>query len=123
VQFSTTGNHTPYRPLRLFLRKNIIFWKYAAKYETGASQEICSTRISSDAYKKVQSFAIKARCLFVYMDFSRSDMIVTAKDAYILETNTIPGMTEHSLFPLAARTTGLSFSKLLDRLIDLAFED
>jgi len=50
-------------------------------------------------------------------------MIVTDKDVYILETNTIPGMTENSIFPLAARTAGLSFPELLDRLIELAFED
>ncbi|MCD6265285.1 MAG: D-alanine--D-alanine ligase [Deltaproteobacteria bacterium] len=99
------------------------FFSYTAKYETGASQEICPAQISSDVYKKIQDFAIKAHCLLGCRSFSRSDMIVTAKDVYILETNTIPGMTENSIFPLAARTAGLSFSKLLDRLIELAFED
>ena len=96
---------------------------YTAKYEPGASQEICPAQISSDAYEKVQSFAIEAHCLLGCRGFSRSDMIVTPQDVYILETNTIPGMTENSLFPLAARTAGLSFRSLLDRLIELAFED
>jgi D-alanine-D-alanine ligase len=49
-------------------------------------------------------------------------MIVKDKKAYLLETNTVPGMTEQSLFPLAARAAGLSFSQLLDQLIALSFE-
>jgi len=40
-----------------------------------------------------------------------------------LETNTIPGMTETSLFPLAARAAGMSLSDLLDRMIDLSLEE
>ncbi|MBW2217042.1 MAG: D-alanine--D-alanine ligase, partial [Deltaproteobacteria bacterium] len=54
--------------------------------------------------------------------WSRTDMIVKNKNVYLLETNTVPGMTENSLFPLAARTAGISFSELLDRLIALSFE-
>jgi D-alanine-D-alanine ligase len=54
--------------------------------------------------------------------WSRSDMIIRNEEIYLLETNTLPGMTENSLFPLAARKAGLSFSDLLDRLIDLSLE-
>jgi D-alanine-D-alanine ligase len=50
-------------------------------------------------------------------------MIVQHNDIFVLETNTIPGMTPVSLFPLAARQAGLSFEDLLDRLILLALED
>jgi D-alanine-D-alanine ligase len=49
-------------------------------------------------------------------------MIVDGEDIYVLETNTIPGMTETSLVPLAAKTAGLSLSQLLDRLIQLSLE-
>jgi D-alanine-D-alanine ligase len=49
-------------------------------------------------------------------------MIIQDESAILLETNTIPGMTENSLFPLAARTAGLSFPELLDKLIGLSFE-
>ena len=49
-------------------------------------------------------------------------MIVWGQKVYVLETNTIPGMTETSLVPLAAKTAGLSLSQLLDRLIDLSLE-
>ena len=125
VSCAVLGNREPEAlpVVEIIPQEKYRFFSYTAKYEPGASQEICPAQISSDTYKKVQSFAIKAHCLLGCRNFSRSDMIVTAKDVYILETNTIPGMTENSIFPLAARTAGLSFSKLLDRLIELAFED
>jgi D-alanine-D-alanine ligase len=125
VSCGVLGNREPEAlpVIEIIPQEKYRFFSYAAKYEPGASQEICPAKISSDAYKKVQSYAIKAHCLLGCRGFSRSDMIVTAQDVYILETNTIPGMTENSLFPLAARTAGLSFCNLLDRLIELAFED
>jgi D-alanine-D-alanine ligase len=49
-------------------------------------------------------------------------MIVRKEEICVLETNTIPGMTENSLFPLAARAAGVSFPELLDRLIGLSLE-
>jgi D-alanine-D-alanine ligase len=49
-------------------------------------------------------------------------MIVCGDEVYLLETNTIPGMTPTSLLPQAAAVAGLSFPALLDRLIDLALE-
>ena len=49
-------------------------------------------------------------------------MIIRDEKIYLLETNTIPGMTENSLFPLAARAAGLSLSELLDELITLSLE-
>ena len=49
-------------------------------------------------------------------------MILSGSDLYLLETNTIPGMTATSLFPQAAAGAGIGFSELLDRLIELAME-
>lgn len=49
-------------------------------------------------------------------------MIIDGEEIYILETNTIPGMTQTSLFPQAAAVAGISFSNLLDKLIELALE-
>ncbi|HJX33618.1 MAG TPA: hypothetical protein VJ373_00445, partial [Desulfatiglandales bacterium] len=52
--------------------------------------------------------------------WSRIDMILKGEDVYILEINTIPGMTDNSLVPLAAKAAGISLSQLLDRLIELS---
>ncbi len=125
VSCAVVGNREPEAlpVVEIIPKKEYRFFSYTAKYEPGASQEICPAKISSDVYKKIQDFATKAHRLLGCRGFSRSDMIVNGKDVYILETNTIPGMTENSIFPLAARTAGLSFSTLLNRLIGLAFED
>jgi len=55
-------------------------------------------------------------------DYSRTDMMLADGEIYVLETNTIPGMTTTSLLPLAAKTTGISFNQLLDKLIELSLE-
>ena len=49
-------------------------------------------------------------------------MMLAGRDLFVLETNTIPGMTATSLFPQAAQTAGISYSDLLDRLIELGIE-
>jgi D-alanine-D-alanine ligase len=99
------------------------FFNYTAKYVPGACQEICPARLPADVYGKVQEFAMRAHCVLGCRHLSRTDMIVADRDVYVLETNTIPGMTENSLFPLAARTAGISFPSLMDRLIELALEE
>jgi len=99
------------------------FFNYTAKYVPGASQEICPARLPVDIYGKVQEYAILAHRVLGCRHLSRTDMIVADRDVYVLETNTIPGMTENSLFPLAARTAGISMSRLMDRLIELALAD
>ncbi|UCH01121.1 MAG: D-alanine--D-alanine ligase [Deltaproteobacteria bacterium] len=125
VSCSVLGNRQPEAlpVVEIIPNKEYQFFSYTAKYLPGASNEICPAPLPSDICEKAQSTAIKAHCLLRCRNYSRSDMIAADKDVYILETNTIPGMTENSIFPLAARTAGLSFSRLLDRLIELAFED
>ena len=54
--------------------------------------------------------------------YSRTDMKIRDGEIYVLETNTIPGMTATSLFPQAAQAMGLEFPALLDTLIELALE-
>jgi D-alanine-D-alanine ligase len=50
-------------------------------------------------------------------------MILNGQKIYVLETNTIPGMTATSLLPQAAKAAGMNFSQLLDRLIQLSLEN
>jgi D-alanine-D-alanine ligase len=109
--------------IEIIPREEYRFFTYTAKYVPGASQEICPARLPSDVYKKVQDWAIKAHRLLWCRHLSRTDMIVADQGVYVLEVNTIPGMTENSLFPLAAKTAGISFPSLMDRLIQLALED
>ena len=97
-----------------------IFFDYHAKYQPGATQEICPARLDPDTTSQVQQLALKAHHALYLDGYSRSDFIVTPDGPFILETNTIPGMTETSLLPLAASGAGLSFTGLINRLVDLA---
>ena len=99
------------------------FFDYEAKYQEGAAREICPARISKPLSDCAQSYAAKAHRSLCCRGYSRTDMIIHDEIIYVLETNTIPGMTPVSLFPLAAKAAGISFSQLLDRLIELALED
>ncbi|MFC1837460.1 D-alanine--D-alanine ligase [Thermodesulfobacteriota bacterium] len=98
------------------------FFDYEAKYQPGASTEICPAELAEPLTIRAQQYALTAHRALQLRGYSRTDMIVSGDDIYVLETNTIPGMTPTSLLPQAAAAAGLDFSALLDRLIELALE-
>ena len=98
------------------------FFDYEAKYQPGATKEICPAELGAPMTVRAQNCALSAHRALQLRGYSRTDMIISNDDIYILETNTIPGMTPTSLLPQAASAAGLDFSALLDRLIELALE-
>ncbi len=98
------------------------FFDYEAKYTAGITQEICPARIDDSLTVQAQTYAKMAHQALSCKGYSRTDMILKGNDIYVLETNTIPGMTPTSLLPQAAEAAGLNFSQLLDRLIELGIE-
>ncbi len=98
------------------------FFDYKAKYTAGLTQEICPARISDALTQKAQSYACMAHRALYCSGYSRTDMIVRGEEIFVLETNTIPGMTATSLFPQAAQASGIPFGQLLDRLIELGIQ-
>jgi D-alanine-D-alanine ligase len=98
------------------------FFDYTAKYTPGATQEICPARIDADVAQQARQYAQTAHKALYCKGYSRTDMILRDRDIFVLETNTIPGMTPTSLFPQAAQAAGISFSQLLDRLIELGIQ-
>ncbi|HSO71528.1 MAG TPA: D-alanine--D-alanine ligase [Thermodesulfobacteriota bacterium] len=98
------------------------FFDTEAKYKEGASREICPAQVSPEITRQAQEYGIRAHQVLGLRGYSRTDMIVRGEKIILLETNTIPGMTRTSLFPQAAQAAGLTFSALLDRLIELALE-
>jgi len=98
------------------------FFDYQAKYQPGASREICPADFSAAITAKAQACALAAHRALHLRGYSRTDMIVRNEEIFLLETNTIPGMTPTSLLPQAAKAHGLSFAELLDRLLWLAME-
>lgn len=96
------------------------FFDYEAKYQPGASKEVCPADLSPEITAKAQQIALTAHRALKLRGYSRTDMIVADDDIFVLETNTIPGMTPTSLLPQAAAAYGLPFPALLDRLIELS---
>jgi D-alanine-D-alanine ligase len=103
--------------------KEFDFFDYTAKYTPGATEEICPARIDEATTQKAQSYAKMAHRALCCKGYSRTDMILADGELYVLETNTIPGMTPTSLLPQAAQAAGIDFSRLLDKLIEFSLED
>ncbi|HGY11015.1 MAG TPA: D-alanine--D-alanine ligase [Desulfobacterales bacterium] len=99
------------------------FFDYKAKYVAGETTEICPARIDEATTKKVQDLAVKAHQALFLKGYSRTDFIFSNNELTVLETNTIPGMTATSLYPQSAQEAGYSFTKLLDRLIQLSIQE
>lgn len=98
------------------------FFDYEAKYDAAKCDEIVPARISKNLTKQVQDLAIRVFKAIDCRGFGRVDMIISKGKPHVLEINTIPGLTPVSLFPKEAAAAGISYSELLDRLIELALE-
>ncbi len=102
--------------------KKFEFFDYTAKYTPGATRETCPAPLDDDVAQKAKEYAKMAHNALCCKDYSRTDMMLEDGEIYVLETNTIPGMTPTSLLPLAAKTADISFNQLLDKLIELSLE-
>lgn len=100
------------------------FYDFESKYAPGGSQHICPARLDEAMTAEVQRIAIAAHKALECRGMSRTDIILdNAGHCWVLETNTIPGMTETSLLPDAGRAAGIEFPQLCTRLVELALED
>ncbi len=95
------------------------FYDYKSKYSTGGSTHICPADFGDIVNGQIQNLAIMAHKALGCRGMSRTDIFAgDDKKLYILETNTIPGMTSTSLFPEAAAKAGIDFSVVLDYIIE-----
>lgn len=99
------------------------FYDYHAKYTLGATEEIVPARVSDSATRRARELTLRAHHALGCRGISRVDMIANEGEVYVLEVNTVPGLTETSLVPRAAEAEGISFPQLVDRLIRLALEE
>ena len=99
------------------------FYDFDAKYLPGGSEHICPAPFDEDLTKEIQDMALEAHRSLGCWGMSRSDFMIDEQGVpWILETNTIPGMTQTSLMPDAAAADGISFPDLCTKLIEYAFE-
>lgn len=100
------------------------FYSYRAKYEKGMSEHFFPARLPADLYKKTLDAGLIAHKCIGCRGYSRVDFIVTDDGRpFILEVNTLPGMTETSLLPEIAHGVGISFPDLVEEIIRLAIEE
>jgi D-alanine-D-alanine ligase len=99
------------------------FFDFEAKYRKGLTDYIVPARLPKHLIRKAQGAALAAHKCLGCFGCSRVDIILDKDDeAFILEINTIPGFTETSLLPKAARAAGIDFTGLCVKLIELAYE-
>ena len=123
VTCGIVGNQHPQAlPLVEVVPANAYF-DYESKYEDAGTEEIVPARISSQITKAVQDISLRVYDVLGCRGFSRVDSILReGGEPVVLEINTIPGLTPMSLLPKAAKAAGISYSQLVDRIVQLALE-
>jgi len=98
------------------------FYDFEAKYTDGMAEHVFPARLEPELYEKAQQVGLAAHRALGCKGYSRVDLLVTASgDCYVLEVNTLPGMTALSLMPeIAAKGAGLSFEAFVSRIIESA---
>jgi len=97
------------------------FYDYAAKYQSTTTQYHCPCSLSADDEAELQSIALKAFNATGAKGWGRVDVMRNEQGQWqILEVNTVPGMTETSLVPKAAKVYGLNFSELVTKIVEIS---
>ncbi len=99
------------------------FFDFEAKYQAGLTEYIVPARLCPETAERIQQSALSAHKILGCSGCSRTDIIMTEDGTpFVIETNTIPGMTATSLLPKAARVLGIDFTRLCLKLLELAYE-
>jgi len=96
------------------------FYDYEAKYLRNDTRYLCPSGLSAAQEAQMQQLAIKSFALIGGRGWGRVDFLLDEADKiYVLEANTSPGMTDHSLVPMAAKQAGMSFEQLVVSILEL----
>jgi D-alanine-D-alanine ligase len=124
IEVSVLGNDEPVASLPGEIAPQRAFYDYAAKYITGDSELLIPAPLSPEQTVEVQRLAIAAFLAIDGAGMARVDFLLDRQTGqlYLNEVNTIPGFTSISMYPKLWEASGLSFPKLLERLVELALE-
>ncbi|MCK9615716.1 MAG: D-alanine--D-alanine ligase [Candidatus Omnitrophica bacterium] len=99
------------------------YFDFTTKYSDGLAEFIAPAKLDKTIYKKIQDIALAAHCALGCKHFSRVDIRLGSDCVpYVLEVNSIPGLTTHSLLPLCAKCCGIDFDELIIRMAQLALD-
>ena len=97
------------------------FYDYQNKYTVGATEYFCPADLDDEITSKIKDLALEAHKALGIEIYSRVDVLLSDEQIpYVLEVNTIPGMTETSLLPKAANAYGINFADLCERIAELS---
>lgn len=113
------GNEKPQvLPVVEIIPKKANFFDYESKYKKGGADEICPAKLDPKLANLMGKMALEVYKMVGASGFSRIDFLMDKKNKiYILEINTIPGLTPLSLFPKAARAAGINYKDLITKII------
>ncbi len=97
------------------------FYDFAAKYQSNETQYICPCELDSVTRQKIESLVLQAFHIVGAKGWGRVDLMLDeAGQPWLIELNTVPGMTDHSLVPMAAKVAGLTFEQLVVEILQTA---
>ena len=99
------------------------FYDYEAKYQSDTTRYLCPCGLSAEKEAEIQALARKAFEVLGCRGWGRIDILLDESgNPYLLEANTLPGMTDHSLVPMAAKAAGIGFDELVWRILELSMQ-
>lgn len=116
---SAHGGAYALQPAEVMLSGGNEIFDYTGKYN-GSTEEMCPARLSDMKRNEVQELAKKAHEVLGMRHYSRSDFIISPRGIYLLEVNSLPGLTEASLLPKELVASGVSMPEFVDHVITLA---
>jgi D-alanine-D-alanine ligase len=124
LEVSVLGNDAPIASVVGEIRPRRSFYDYVAKYISDDSELLIPAPISDELAGKIRTIAVDAFKSIDGAGLGRVDFLLEreSNELYINEINTIPGFTNISMYPKLWEATGISYSELIDRLIELALE-
>lgn len=124
IEVAVMGNDEPMASLPGEILPCNEFYDYKAKYIDGNSGLVIPAELSEQTTKQIREFAVKAFLSLDCAGLARADFFVRRSDGAVLinEVNTMPGFTQISMYPKLWEATGIPYTQLLSRLIELAIE-
>lgn len=124
IECGVLGNRTPRASTLGEIKPRHSFYSYEAKYlDPEGAELIIPAKLPGALAEKIQALAVRAFQVLECVGMARVDFFVSAKgEVFINEINTIPGFTKISMYPRLWQASGISYSALIDRLIELALE-
>jgi D-alanine-D-alanine ligase len=122
IECAVLGNDDPIASVVGEIITTADFYDYGDKYFDGTSQPVVPADVPQDISDRLRSTALSAFGALRCSGMARVDMFLCDDDILVNEVNTIPGFTPISMYPMMWEASGIGYTELIDRLVELAIE-